>query len=116
VTRALLLSTPSLAALPQAWMEGLLDRLRNPRQVNKCRMSLLALPFQPLTPPQRHTQQPQHFVLRRSAGLASGFLAIVGAEPQHSPPALLPRLMGELLRLVRPTSLLCITHSRGWID
>lgn len=33
VTRALLLAGPALAALPQQWMDGLLDRLQNPRQV-----------------------------------------------------------------------------------
>ncbi|GAB5035431.1 Hypothetical protein NocV09_02600720 [Nannochloropsis oceanica] len=74
VSKALLLcsSYPSLALLPRTWMEGLLDRLRNPRQ---------------------------HFVLRRSAGLASGFLSIVGAEPANRPPVLLPTLMTQLLSL-----------------
>ncbi len=57
-------------------------------------------------------------MLRRSAGLASGFLAIVGAEPQHSPPALLPRLMGELLRLVRHklVSVMYLISPTRWTD
>ena len=33
MTRVLLLTGPALAVLPQQWMDGLLDRLRNPRQV-----------------------------------------------------------------------------------
>ncbi|TFJ82302.1 hypothetical protein NSK_006421 [Nannochloropsis salina CCMP1776] len=76
VSRALLLSSdPELARLPDQWMQSLLDRLRHPRV---------------------------HFVLRRSAGLASGFLGVVGAEPTNRPPILLPALMGELLRLAAP--------------
>lgn len=107
MTRALLLAGPALAALPQRWMDGLLDRLRNPRQV---RMDFLFGGGSSIPSPIRylHIHRPprppifiQHFVLRRSAGLASGFLAIVGAEPPNAPPALLPQLMAELLRLVR---------------
>lgn len=39
---------------------------------------------------------------RRSAGLASGFLAIAGAEPKGSPSTLLPSLIRELIKSSAP--------------
>jgi len=63
--------------LPYNWLAKLLDHLRNAKQ---------------------------QFILRRSAGFAYSFLAIVGAEPLGVPPILQPLLFAELIALSGDTS------------
>lgn len=64
----------SLSRLPSLWLGKLIDRL---------------------------TGAKNEFVLRRSAGLAAAFIAILRAEPRSVAPVLLPRGMRRLLALVR---------------
>jgi hypothetical protein len=46
-------------------------------------------------------QQQQVFILRRSAGFAYSFLALLRAEPLNCAPTLLPMAMRSFLRTVR---------------
>lgn len=65
--------SPQLCRLPSMWLNEILNRLKNERQV---------------------------FILRRSAGFAYSFLSILRAEPANALPLLLKTAMSTLLHFI----------------
>jgi hypothetical protein len=63
---------PLLGALPSKWANQLLERLE---------------------------KSEQHFILRRSSGFAYSFVAILRSEPRNAAAIILPKVMGNLLRI-----------------
>jgi hypothetical protein len=77
----------NLCRLPQKWLESVLGRLSG-------------------------EQQQQVFILRRSAGFAYSFLALLRAEPLNCAPQLLPLAMNSLLNTVR----LGLADAQNYVD
>jgi hypothetical protein len=83
-------SLPHISRLPSLWLEALLARLEGASATQ--------------------------FILRRSAGFAAAFLAILRGEPRAAPPLLLRRTMVVLLRLAGADPALLARDIAGLAD